>query len=340
MGHVLMSVSSERSRFRARLLSWYRVHRRRLPWRQTSDPYRIWVSEIMLQQTRVAAVLQHYWAFLERFPSVSALAEAPLPEVLAAWSGLGYYRRARLLHAAARQIVQEHNGQLPQTLPQLLLLPGFGRYTAAAVASIAFAQPTAVLDGNVERVLRRLLGTSEANTAALWRAAETLLSRRSPGDFNQALMELGATVCLPSEPRCKACPAKPWCATRGAVPGRRKQMRTLQQAAVWLARERGRVLLVQRPESVSVMPGLWELPPVQTLPASRRPQPILVVRHAIMQTNYRVAVLAGRPPGRLLHLAKSAWIQEQRVLRLPLTGLARKILRRVLPADTLETEAG
>ncbi len=333
MGHILICVSAERSRFRACLLRWYRVHRRSLPWRHTSDPYRIWVSEIMLQQTRVAAVLEHYRVFLQRFPDISTLATAPLADVLAAWSGLGYYRRARSLHAAARQVAQDNGGQLPRTVEHLLLLPGFGRYTAAAVASIAFGQPAAVLDGNVERVLRRLLGTSDGNTKQLWNVAETLLSRRSPGDFNQAMMELGATVCLPGEPLCNACPVKHWCATRGSLPNRPQPLRTSREIAVLLARKKGSVLLVRRPESASVMPGLWELPPAGQTHSANGAAPVLVVRHAIMQTTYRVTVLKGRPlrqPG-----AKWAakWVDEQQAFRLPLTGLARKILRRVLSTE-------
>ncbi|MGE0406733.1 MAG: A/G-specific adenine glycosylase, partial [Candidatus Korobacteraceae bacterium] len=288
MGDLLKLASTERSRFRSRLLRWYRVHRRALPWRETSDSYAIWVSEVMLQQTRVAAVLSHYRRFLDRFPSVFTLAEAELPEVLSAWSGLGYYRRARGLHAAARKIVQEHDGQLPRTAEQLLPLPGFGRYTAAAVASIAFGQPVAVLDGNVERVLRRLSGISDANTNTLWRAAEELLSRRFPSDFNQAMMELGATICLPVAPRCPSCPVRGWCAARhsangsAALRGKPRSPRHSLEISVMLAQRSGRVLLIRRPESATVMPGLWELPPL-TAPLANGTEPVLVVRHAIMQ---------------------------------------------------------
>jgi A/G-specific adenine glycosylase len=326
MNYSLDRDAAERVRFRSRLLRWYRTNRRDLPWRQTSDPYHIWVSEIMLQQTRVAAVLGHYRTIVERFPDVSTLAAAPLTDVLAAWSGLGYYRRARSLHAAAIQITQSHRGQIPRTLEELLLLPGFGRYTAAAVASIAFAKPTAVLDGNVERVLRRLMGTSDANTKVLWSVAQMLLSRRSPGDFNQAMMELGATVCFPRDPDCRSCPVKPWCATRGKLPGKRQPLRNSREITVILARKQGKVLLLRRPESESVMPGLWELPPAPTVSGS---EPLFVVRHAIMQTNFRVTVIAGLPHKR----GGAQWVNEREALRLPLTGLARKILRRVLPLE-------
>ncbi len=319
MGHVLLYNPRERSRLRTRLLCWYDRHQRPLPWRVTSDPYRIWISEIMLQQTRVAAVLEHYRKFLERFPDVHALATAPVSEVLAAWSGLGYYRRARHLHAAAREVVRSYGGNLPRTADQLRSLPGFGRYTSAAVASIAFGEPHAVLDGNVERVLRRLLALPRARQSALWNTAELLLSRRRPGDFNQALMELGATVCLPREPRCTHCVLKRWCATRAPQPAATPAKRRAHAITVLLAQKDGRVCLVQRPQAASVMPGMWELPVTR-----KRARPIAAVRHAIMNTDYRVTVICGAPP----RTAGVRSIAAARLSSLPLTGLTRKILRR------------
>ena len=200
--------------FRRALLRWYDQHRRDLPWRATRDPYRIWLSEIMLQQTRVAAVLEHYRIFLERFPNVQALAAASEEAVLGAWSGLGYYRRARMLHRCAGQIAEQHGGCFPRNAEALLALPGIGRYTAAAIASIAFAEPVAVVDGNVERVLQRLLGIKltaiDLAAPQTWPHAQALLARSRPGDFNQAMMELGATVCVPRAPRCAACPVRKW----------------------------------------------------------------------------------------------------------------------------------
>ncbi len=201
-------------RWRQRLLSWYDRNRRDLPWRRDRDPYRVWLSEIMLQQTRVSAVLEHYRRFLRRFPTVQKLASAREPAVLAAWSGLGYYRRARMMHAAAKAIVKQHGGRFPGGIAELRALPGIGRYTAAAIASIVFDVPAAVVDGNVERVLGRVFGTGLTGEG-FWQTAETLLSRKRPGDFNQAMMELGATVCLPRQPRCSACPVFGLCATRG-----------------------------------------------------------------------------------------------------------------------------
>ena len=187
---------------RRTLLRWYDENRRDLPWRNTRDPYRVWISEIMLQQTRVAAVRPRYDKFLQRFPSVEKLASARLAFVLAEWSGLGYYRRARCLHAAAKVIARERHGSFPQSSEDWRKLPGIGRYTAAAIASIAFDEPVAVLDGNVERVLRRLLHSAHSNRHS-WSAAQRLLDRERPGDFNQAIMELGATICLPGEPRVR-----------------------------------------------------------------------------------------------------------------------------------------
>src|SRR5580704_14564302 len=194
-----MADAAGRRRFQQRLLEWFDRYKRELPWRKDRDPYRVWVSEVMLQQTRVAAVVDHYQRFLRRFPTTEKLASARESSVLAAWSGLGYYRRARMLHAAAKRIVKEHGGKFPGGAEDLRALPGIGRYTAAAIASIAFGQPVAVVDGNVERVLQRVHGKNMAGEE-LWRAAGELLSQQRSGDFNQAMMELGATVCLPRQP--------------------------------------------------------------------------------------------------------------------------------------------
>ena len=183
---------SQQRRFRKNLLAWYDLHRRDLPWRASRDPYRVWLSEIMLQQTRVAAVIAHYREFLRRFPTVEKLAAAREASVLAAWSGLGYYRRARMMHAAAKLIVRDHGGKFPESEEGWRALPGIGRYTAAAIASIAFGEPVAVVDGNVERVLQRVAGTRLAGEE-LWTEANRLLDVNRPGDFNQAVMELGAT---------------------------------------------------------------------------------------------------------------------------------------------------
>src|SRR4051812_4401929 len=199
-------------RFRIQLLEGYDRNQRPLPWRKTRSPYRIWVSEIMLQQTRVAGVIQRYRAFLKKFPSLKSLAESREADVLTAWSGLGYYRRARSLRQAARLVLKKHNGRVPWDLEELKMLPGVGEYTAAAISSIAYGKPHAVVDGNVKRVLTRLCGGPLAD-GLYWNRAQELLSPTRPGDSNQAMMELGATVCTPN-PDCKSCPVYGECASQ------------------------------------------------------------------------------------------------------------------------------
>ncbi len=211
-----------RKLFRERLLLWYEANARDLPWRRDRDPYRVWLSEVMLQQTRVAAVVDHYQRFLKRFPTIEKLAAAREASVLAVWSGLGYYRRARMLHAASKKIVTEHSGKFPESSAALRTLPGIGRYTAAAIASIAFDEPIAVVDGNVERVLQRVLGKRLADEE-IWKVAQELITERKPGDSNQAMMELGATVCLPRQPKCLACPVLELCATHGELGPKHKK---------------------------------------------------------------------------------------------------------------------
>jgi len=258
------------ARVRDPLLAWYRASRRDLPWRRTRDPYAIWISEAMLQQTRVETVIPFYERFLARFPDVAHLARAEPDAVLGAWAGLGYYSRARNLQRAARAVVEEHGGRLPQTASALRELPGIGPYTAGAVASIAFDRPEPVVDGNVSRVLARWYGIREDVRGAsarrrLWQLAGALARGPSPGDLNQALMELGATVCTPRAPRCPACPVAPGCAARRegdpeALPVRaaRKAPREVEAVAALLLR-RGRALAVRRPPR-GLLGGLWELP--------------------------------------------------------------------------------
>jgi len=313
--------SAGKNCFQQRLLEWFDRHKRDLPWRKDRDPYRVWLLEIMLQQARVSAVTDHYERFLRRFPSIEKLASARQASVLAAWSGLGYYRRARMLHAAAKKVVKEHGGKLPATAEDLRALPGIGRYTASAIASIAFDEPVAVVDGNVERVLQRVQGKNLAGEN-LWRAAEELLSRGRPGDFNQAMMELGATVCLPRQPQCLLCPVSDLCATRGELqrPGKgtRQTKREIQYA---LSCKNGSIFLVQRPKTATLMPGMWELP--ETAGANGSKAAWLTLRHSITVTDYLVRVLRSPAPKGL----KGRWVRKSRVATLPLTGLARKILR-------------
>jgi A/G-specific adenine glycosylase len=309
--------------FRRLLLAWYDVHARDLPWRKDRDPYRVWLSEIMLQQTRVAAVIEHYQQFLRRFPTVQKLAAARTSSVLAAWSGLGYYRRARMMHAAAKLIVRELGGQFPTTASGLRALPGVGRYTSAAIASIAFEEPVAVVDGNVERVLQRFSGTRLA-PEKIWEAAEDLLDRGRPGDFNQAMMELGATVCTPRTPPCLTCPVVDFCATRGELPSPGSTSKQKKREIHYtLDCRNGAVYLVQRPPDAQLMPGMWELPQFEAT-EKRNPPADFSLRHSITVTDYTVRVrrlpVPADIPGRRIPL--------QKLRSLPLTGLARKILRR------------
>jgi A/G-specific adenine glycosylase len=308
--------------FAARLVAWQRSYGRHdLPWQGTRDPYRVWLAEIMLQQTQVATVIPYYARFLDRCPDIAALAAAPLEDVMALWSGLGYYRRARMLHAAAKLVVKEHGGRFPDSSPALRQLPGIGRYTAAAIASIAHAEPTAVVDGNVERVLARLLGKN-LNGETTWKAAEELLDRARPGDFNQAMMELGATVCLPREPKCLLCPVSEFCVARGDMPRTSKPVpQTKRQIHFGLARRNGEVFLRQRSRTESLMPGMWELP---SLPGDENGRALFSLRHSITVTDYKVHVMElARPDA---HAGN--WIAGSRLTSLPLTGLARKILRK------------
>jgi A/G-specific adenine glycosylase len=319
--HIDMVLSPENRRnIRNSLLSWYDANARELPWRRTRDPYRIWISEVMLQQTRVAVVADRYSRFLEKFPSVVDLARARESAVLAEWSGLGYYRRARNLRAAAKVLRRNFGGSFPRSENALRELPGIGRYTAAAVASIAFEEPIAVVDGNVERVLGRFHGQDLAGERS-WSAAQDLLAVKRPGDFNQAIMELGATVCIPVNPRCLECPIKKFCRTRGRGRIRSRKPRQQRREITYsLARRVDSVLLVQRDTADRLMPGMWELP--QSTQESAK-APLFSLRHSITITHFRVSVVSSRFRGR-----GARWVKVSSLNIIPLTGLARKILRR------------
>jgi len=335
---------------RAGLLEWYGRNRRDLPWRRSRDPYAIWVAEIMLQQTRVAVVVERYQQFLERFPTLVSLALAPEQEVLAMWSGLGYYRRARMLHKAAQFVSENLQGNLPVKAEELRVLPGIGVYTAAAVASIAHNEPVAVVDGNVERVLCRFAGwgagSRKGGGTALRRKVEELarrfLDRGRPGDFNQAMMELGATVCTPRNPKCAACPLMAECKTRGEHKTARRAAMTSRVAAYALAlraspaKGKGRgastrqVLLVQRPARTTVMPGMWELPTLihPEVPGSELR---MTLRHAIMQVNYYVHIRSvGEEDVEAMTAAdgERRWVAMHEAGSMALTGLTRKVLMR------------
>jgi A/G-specific adenine glycosylase len=261
----------------AALVDWYRRGHRDLPWRRVRDPYAIWVSEIMLQQTRVDTVKPYFARWMARFPTVNELARAPLDDVLSLWAGLGYYARARNLHAAAHEISAEYGGRFPDEPDQVRALPGIGRYTAGAILSIAFGQKAPILDGNVARVLSRvyLVDDPGKRDEKLWSLAEQLLPAEAPGDFNQALMELGATVCTPRAPSCLACPLRKYCAAQQkglqeSIPPVKKKSptRAVEQVTVLVGRG-NKLLLLRRPPS-GLWGGLWE-PPTGELAAGEDP---------------------------------------------------------------------
>ena len=337
------------------LLRWYRRRRRDLPWRRTRDPYAVWVAETMLQQTRCETVVDYYQRFLARFPTVASLARARPSAVLAAWSGLGYYGRARNLHAAARAIIARHAGRVPRDVDALRALPGIGRYTAGAVASIAFGIPAPVLDGNVARVLARWFAVAgplrtAAVTRVLWQHAERLVHRRAPGDWNQALMELGATLCTPRAPACSRCPVRERCAAHRAgrvdrfpVPARLATVHHVQRACV-VIESGGRVLMVRRDED-RLLRGLWEFPGVDL---ARGQNPRAGARAALS----RIAAQPGRlgARGSFVHSitnrrirtfvfsaqsewppsspsAPGRWVRRQELARLPLSSASLRIAR-------------
>jgi A/G-specific adenine glycosylase len=333
--------------FRQNLHTWYAQHARKLPWRGIHNPYNTWVSEIMLQQTRVAAVIEHYHDFLARFPTVLALAAASESDVLAAWSGLGYYRRARMMHKAAQFVAEHLDGIIPATSTELRKLSGIGDYTCAAIASICYGESIAVVDGNVERVLLRITGRPEDTSAAgktfIQQQAGSLVPQRdvadginAAGDHNQAMMELGATICLPRGPLCLQCPVYDLCLTRGehrtAPRGKAKVL-----PASYLLETRSRkqttdILLEQRPGEASLMAGMYELPPLPN-DAVAGCEPILRLRHSITDTIYAVAVFE---PGTTVQRSdivvseeRLHWVSADQLSSLPLTGLARKVLRRL-----------
>jgi A/G-specific adenine glycosylase len=252
----------------AELVGWYRAHHRKLPWRKTSDPYKIWVSEVMLQQTTVPAVLSYYHNWLELFPDLQTLGRAPLQTVLKAWQGLGYYQRARNLHRAAQVINEQHAGSVPQQYEDLMALPGFGPYTAAAVLSIAYDKPYPVLDANVQRVLMRLSCIKNESHSPTKKKfllyLKTLMGKESPGEFNQALMELGALVCRPKSPRCLLCPLQRFCLAykngeQEVIPAPKKRRYKKIEAVVGIIKPSSRYLIQKRPPS-GLLADLWEFP--------------------------------------------------------------------------------
>jgi A/G-specific adenine glycosylase len=340
-------------------LRWYRVHGRHdLPWKADRDPYRIWVSEIMLQQTQVVAVIPYFERFLRRFPDLQALARAPQDAVLEHWSGLGYYARARNLHRAARLVVERHDGVLPPDQQSLMNLPGIGRSTAAAILSLAHGLPLPILDGNVKRVLCRLHavrgfpGEKKIETR-LWRLAEQLMPRRRAADYTQAIMDLGAAVCVRGTPRCDACPVSTLCRARelgivAQLPARRMKKPVPVQRRRWLVLRRagGDVYLERRPP-VGIWGGLWSFP---ECPPRRDPRGFMrerwgfeadgieagaSLRHTLTHMHLELQPVEVRlhaaAAHRVAEAADGIWVRPGRVLRVGVAAPVRKLLQR-LPA--------
>ena len=342
-----------------RLLAWYDRHRRDLPWRarpgEHADPYAVWLSEIMLQQTTVAAVADHYRRFLERWPTVAALADAPLDEVLHAWQGLGYYARARNLHKCARTVVAEHGGRFPGTEESLRRLPGIGAYTAAAIAAIAFDRPAVVVDGNVERVVARLFAIETPLPAArpeLRRAAADISPAERPGDFAQAMMDLGATVCTPRRPRCMLCPLADLCTARHmgiaeTLPRQApKPERPLRRGvAFWIERPDGAILLRRRPQN-GLLGGMMEVPSAGWQGEETSPESLLaeaplaaewralpgVVQHGFTHFRLELQLLAGRVPQATPAPDGAVWVPVDRLQDHALPTVMKKVVAHGLRA--------
>lgn len=344
-------------RLRAPLVRWYRSAKRDLPWRRTTDPYAIWVSEVMLQQTTVAAVIPYWERFLQRFPDTASLAVSREEDVLALWSGLGYYRRAQALRRGAIAVMERHGGRVPEETDALLGLPGIGRYTAGAIASCAFGRETPVVDGNVKRVLSRLFairgGESAAAERAYWSIAETLVRGASPGDLNQAVMELGATVCTPHAPRCERCPVSSWCRALAlgrptAFPARKQPgpVRVVLVAISWIER-RGRVLLERR-QPDGPLRGAWDLPAAVIVPGETpgraivrtssarhglhlRAGPMLLrARHSILASRLVIDVVEATAVSACPRRAALRWVAFDRLGEVAISGATKKIARDVV----------
>jgi A/G-specific adenine glycosylase len=362
---------SELKKFRTELLGWFATYQRELPWRRDCEPYRIWISEIMLQQTRVAAVIPYFEKFCARFPDVQALAEAEEAEVLRMWSGLGYYSRARNLQAAAQQIVREHGGKFPATEEHIRALRGIGKYTTNAILSIAFGKKHAVVEGNVARVVARLEALrgdlrESSRWESLQRAADRLLAPEAPGNWNQAMMELGATICTPRSPQCLLCPVAKFCSARKLgiqelIPAKRKKRATVGVllAAAVLVDERSKCILLPPPKKGSekalaadiptLVSNMWHFPttPVNGDPANdlRRylknvlgatglPSRFIALRKIHHAVTYRAISLLPF----LVEFKKLPRVAGSRIILLkdfssvPVSNLTRKVARAVLEA--------
>lgn len=339
---------------RERMLAFFDAHRRALPWRESADPYRVWISEIMLQQTRVETVLPYYERWTRRFPTLDHLADADMDDVLGQWQGLGYYSRARNLHRAARQVRERLNGDLPSSRDDLLELPGIGRYTAGAIASIAFGEAVPAIDGNVRRVLHRILDRGDIAPARLEAEAARLVPADRPGDFNQAMMELGSTVCTPRSPACGACPVSDLCLARanGTQTERPlpKKSTTVPEYDVGTAvvRSGSRYLLRRRPDS-GLLAGLWEFPGRVARPAETPRRAAGRAARSSGARGTRVARFLAAIPHAFSHRRetyhvwmfdsvpgepheRARWVDADELDRIPLPAAQRKIAELVEPS--------
>ena len=319
-------MESRSERIRTSLLAWYDANQRDLPWRRTRDPYHIWVSEIMLQQTRVDAVIPYYERWIATFPDIQTLADADLHDVLKQWEGLGYYSRARNLHGAARLVREKHGGTVPCEPGTLRKLPGVGDYTAGAIASIAYNHRTPAIDGNVRRVVSRLFDVATSTAANTRAYTEPLLDSSRPGDFNQALMDFGATVCTPRAPRCAACSLQQLCYAyaRGTIPERpaRRHKKAIphQRVATLVYRDSDRVVLEQR-ASNGLLAGLWQFPEASDPPPGSRILGEVTHTFSHKRITYVVCAVAGCPD-----LGQNQrWVVLHQARAYPMSAAQRKI---------------
>ncbi len=345
----------DRYDFKSQLLSWYTQNKRDLPFRDTGDAYKIWLSEIMLQQTTVATVIDYYTRFVSYFPNVLAVAKADEDQLLNLWQGLGYYSRIRNFKKACDYISRELDGKIPQSAAALKELPGVGDYTAAAIASIAYGEAVATIDGNVKRVIARLFCykkeiTSREATEFFNQKAAELLDKKAPGDFNQAMMELGATVCMPKNPKCQTCPVGEFCESRGKNPeslpvkAKTKYIDTHYKALVVKTTDG---LLLKRPSSTSLIKNMWEIPCLYQSEAigdmiakafkTKTSETLQItalgsVRHAITNKRITTAIFATNPNQRLikrLNKKDFEFVAFDDLSRLTLNTLSKKILKHI-----------
>jgi len=344
--------------YRDRLAGWYHAERRILPWREDPKPYKVWLSEIMLQQTQVATVIPYFERFLGVFPTVNELAEATEEQVLTLWSGLGYYRRARLLHKAAKVISDEFEGVFPRSASELIKLPGIGEYTSRAIASIAFGEPVAVLDGNVARVISRWVRLNDVidgskGNKTLWSLAQAVIDTNDPSSHNQAMMELGALICAPTSPRCGRCPVSTLCQAHQhgdpeSYPKKKpkKKAKAIQEVAAFAQRNDGLFLMARRPND-GLLAGMWELPGGKLLPRKSAERSLSQALRERLSIESKVGASRGHihhvfthrkldlevldvelsgAPNHISFYQDCRWVHPTEVSDMPLSTLTRKVL--------------